>query len=47
MVQERQLLKLLYELIAMLPDTYRQVVELGLQERLPAKQAASKSLTPT
>lgn len=47
MVQERQLLKLLHEMSAMLADTYRRVVELGLQEGLPAKQAASKSLTPT
>lgn len=41
-VQERQLLELLYEMIAMLPDTCRRVVELRLQEGLSTKQTAGR-----
>ena len=41
-VQERQLLKLLHEMVAMLPDTYRRVVELRLQEGLSTKQTARR-----
>ena len=41
-MQERQLLELLYEMIAMLPDTYRRVVELRLQEGLSTKQTAGR-----
>lgn len=40
MVQERQLLTLLHEMIAMLPDTYRRVAELRLQEGFSTKQTA-------
>ncbi len=40
MVQERQLLTLLHEMIEMLPDTYRRVVELRLQEGFSTKQTA-------
>lgn len=40
MVQDRQLLALLHEMIAMLPNTYRRVVELRLQEGFSTKQTA-------
>ncbi|MDE0262137.1 MAG: sigma-70 family RNA polymerase sigma factor [Bryobacterales bacterium] len=42
MVQERQLLTFLHEMIAMLPDTYRRVVELRLQEGVSTKQTARR-----
>lgn len=40
LAQERELLELLREMIVMLPDTYRRVIELRVQENLSTKQTA-------
>ena len=40
--QERQLLELLREMVAMLPDTYRRVYELRMQEELSTKETAER-----
>lgn len=40
--QERQLLELLREMVAMLPNTYRRVYELRMQEELSTKETAER-----
>lgn len=40
--QEKQLLALLQEMVSLLPDTYRQVVELRLYEGLSTRQTAQR-----
>ena len=40
LAQERQLLALLREMVSLLPDTYRQVVELRVYEHLSTQQTA-------
>lgn len=42
LVQERQLLSLLREMIAMLPDVHRQVIELRVYQDLSAEETAAR-----
>lgn len=42
MVQQKQLLALLREVISLLPDTYRQVIELRLYEGFSTRQTADR-----
>ena len=42
LAQEKQMLALLQEIVSLLPDTYRQVVELRLYEGLSTRQTAQR-----
>lgn len=47
-LHERRMLELLQEMVAMLPDTYRQVYEMRMQEELSTKETAERlGLTKT